>query len=122
MSDLAYPTPPSCIPADMLSLPAQGSRVCVAGLVQVRQRPGTAKGVVFITLEDETGCVNVVVWKRVFERFRRTIMTARLMRVTGRLQREGSVIHVVADTIEDISSMLDDVFSGAIESDEASPS
>ena len=122
MADPVHPLPPSCIPADMLSLPANGCRVCVAGLVQVRQRPGTAKGVVFITLEDETGCSNVIVWKRVFERFRRTIMTARLMRVTGRVQREGDVVHVIADTVEDISDMLDDVFSGAAGTDEADSS
>ncbi len=109
-----YPTPPSCIPATMLSLPEDGACICVAGLVQVRQRPGTAKGVVFITLEDETGSVNVIVWKRVFEKYRRAIMSARLMRVGGRVQREGDVLHVIADTIEDISHMLDDVLSSDV--------
>jgi single-strand DNA-binding protein len=79
----------------------------VAGLVLVRQRPGTAKGVIFVTLEDETGTCNVVVWANVFERYRRAVMAGRLLRVTGRLQREHSVVHVVAELIEDISPMLD---------------
>ena len=69
----------------------------MAGLVLVRQRPGTAKGVIFATLEDETGIANIVVWSHVFERFRRTVLAARLLMVSGRLQRQGLVIHVVAD-------------------------
>ena len=73
----------------------------------VRQRPGTAKGVIFLTLEDETGVANVVVWAKVFERFRRAVMAGRLLRVTGKLQRESGVVHVVAELIEDISPMLD---------------
>ncbi|CAN0602489.1 unnamed protein product, partial [Ectocarpus sp. 12 AP-2014] len=77
------------------------------GLVLVRQRPGSASGVIFITLEDETGVCNVVVWPKAFERFRRAIVTARLMRITGRLQREGIVIHLIADRIEDLSPLLD---------------
>ena len=74
-----------------------GERVTVAGLVLVRQRPGTAKGVIFATLEDETGIANIIVWTHVFERFRRMVLAARLMAVTGRVQRQGLVIHVVAD-------------------------
>ncbi len=81
--------------------------VCVAGLVLVRQRPGTAKGVIFVTLEDETGTANVVVWAKVFERFRRAVISGRLLRVTGRLQRDCGVVHVVAEIIEDLSPMLD---------------
>ena len=81
--------------------------MAVAGLVLVRQRPGTAKGVVFVTLEDETGVANVVVWKKVFERFRRAVIAGRLLRVTGRLQRQGAVTHVVAEEIEDITDLLD---------------
>jgi DNA polymerase III alpha subunit len=90
-----------------MSRPPNGARVVVAGLVLVRQRPGTAKGVIFITLEDETGVVNVVVWAAIYERFRRAVIAGRLLRVTGRIQREGPVLHVVAEEIEDISEMLD---------------
>jgi DNA polymerase III alpha subunit len=79
----------------------------VAGLVLVRQRPGTAKGVIFVTLEDETGVCNVVVWAKTYERFRRAVISGRLLRVTGRLQRDAGVVHVVAEVIEDLSPMLD---------------
>jgi DNA polymerase III alpha subunit len=103
----AWPRPPAAVPAAHLSEPPNGARVTVAGLVLVRQRPGTAKGVIFVTLEDETGTVNVVVWAKVYERFRRAVIAGRLLRVTGRIQREGPVLHVVADEIEDISAMLD---------------
>ena len=64
----------------------------------MRQRPGTAKGVVFMTLEDETGIANIIVWPKVFEKNRRTVMTARFLAVRGRLQRAGLVIHVVAES------------------------
>ena len=84
-----------------------GAWLSVAGIVLVRQRPGSAKGVVFITLEDETGIANIVVWPKTLERFRRTVMTARMMRVTGRLQRQGIVAHLVAERIEDCSHLLD---------------
>ncbi len=73
----------------------------------VRQRPGTAKGVVFITLEDETGICNVVVWAKVFETYRRAVIAGRLLRVTGKLQREGGVMHLVAGHVEDLSPLLD---------------
>ena len=102
-----WPRPPSAVPARLLDRPPNGARVTVAGLVLVRQRPGTAKGVIFVTLEDETGTVNVVVWAKIYERFRRAVIAGRLLRVTGRVQREGAVLHVVAEEIEDISSMLD---------------
>lgn len=104
-----WPRPPSAIPHARLNEPPTGARVTVAGLVLVRQRPGTARGVIFITLEDETGVANVVVWAKVFERFRRAVIGARLLRVTGRLQREAEAVHVVAEGIEDISAMLDDL-------------
>jgi DNA polymerase III alpha subunit len=81
--------------------------VTVAGLVLVRQRPGTAKGVIFVTLEDETGVCNVVVWAKTYERFRRAVISGRLLRITGRLQRDAGVVHVVAELIEDLSPMLD---------------
>ena len=60
-----YPKPPSACPADHLPYAATADRICVAGLVILRQRPGTAKGVIFITLEDETGTINIVVWRKV---------------------------------------------------------
>ncbi len=84
----------------------QDSMVTVAGLVLVRQRPGTSKGVVFMTLEDETGIANIIVWPKVFEQNRRTVMTARFLAVRGRLQRVGLVIHVVAESFTDLSSLL----------------
>lgn len=102
-----WPRPPAALPAARLHEPPGGARVCVAGLVLLRQRPGTAKGVIFVTLEDETGTANIVVWASVYERFRRAVISGRLLRVTGRLQREAGVVHVVADLIEDLSPMLD---------------
>lgn len=102
-----WPRPPRAIPAGRLAEPSAGARVCVAGLVLVRQRPGTAKGVIFLTLEDETGVANVVVWKNIYETYRRAVISGRLLRVTGRLQRDCNVVHVVAEVIEDISHMLD---------------
>ena len=86
-----------------------GARVAVAGLVICRQRPGTAKGVIFLTLEDETGVANIVVWAKVFERFRRAVIAGRCLKVTGRLQRDGDVVHLVAECVEDISALLDEI-------------
>ncbi|OYU16823.1 MAG: hypothetical protein CFE34_18980, partial [Rhodobacteraceae bacterium PARR1] len=102
-----WPRPPSALVAARLDEPPGGAQVCVAGLVLVRQRPGTAKGVIFVTLEDETGTCNVVVWAKVYERFRRAVIAGRMLRVTGRVQRDCGVVHVVAERIEDISHMLD---------------
>jgi error-prone DNA polymerase len=85
---------------------SQDSFVTVAGLVLVRQRPGTSKGVVFMTLEDETDIANIIVWPKVFENNRRTVMTARFLAVRGRLQRAGLVIHVVAESFVDLSAEL----------------
>jgi DNA-directed RNA polymerase len=93
--------------ASRLAEPPQGARVAVAGLVILRQRPGTAKGVIFLTLEDETGVVNVIVWRKIYERFRRAVISGRLLRVTGRMQRDHGVTHVLAEEIEDISPLLD---------------
>jgi error-prone DNA polymerase len=84
----------------------QDSMVTVAGLVLIRQRPGTAKGVVFLTIEDETGPANIIVWPQAFEENRRTVMTARFLAVRGRLQRVGLVIHVVAQSFVDLSAHL----------------
>ena len=93
-------------PAERLVTMRNGARVTVAGLALIRQRPGTASGVIFITLEDETGVANLVVWPKTFERYRRQVMTARLLRVTGELQREGIVIHVIAHKIDDLTDRL----------------
>ena len=102
-----WPRPPAALPHNRLHEPPNGALVTVAGLVLVRQRPGTAKGVIFITLEDETGVSNVVVWQKIYESFRRAVIAGRLLRVTGRIQREGGVCHIVAEVVEDISPMLD---------------
>ena len=83
-----------------------GRMVTIAGLVLVRQRPGTAKGVIFMTLEDETGVANAVVWKNVFQTYRSVVMGARLVKIRGRLQSVSGVIHVVADQIEDMTPAL----------------
>ena len=85
-----------------------GKRLSIAGLVLIRQRPGSAKGVVFITIEDETGVANLVVWPDVFEKQRKIVMGARLMAVHGIVQRDpdSDVIHVVARRLEDHSHML----------------
>jgi error-prone DNA polymerase len=77
-----------------------------AGLVLVRQRPGSAKGVLFITLEDETGIANLVVWPPVFETFRRVVMGANMIATRGRIQREGEVVHLVAHRLTDLSADL----------------
>ncbi len=77
-----------------------------AGLVLVRQRPGSAKGVMFITLEDETGVANLVVWPKVFEAHRRIVLGAGMIGVQGRIQREGEVVHFVVHRIEDLSRTL----------------
>jgi error-prone DNA polymerase len=74
--------------------------------VLIRQRPGTAKGVVFLTLEDETDIANIIVWPKAFEQNRRTVMTGRFLAVRGRLQRAGLVIHVVAESFIDLSGTL----------------
>jgi error-prone DNA polymerase len=83
-----------------------GRRITVAGLVLVRQRPGTASGVIFMTIEDETGIANIVVWPRTFETFRPVVLGGRFVVVTGRIQKEGDVIHVVCERIDDRTAML----------------
>ena len=91
------------VTADQLKTIRDGKRLSIAGLVLIRQRPGSAKGVVFITLEDETGIANLVVWPDVFEKQRKIVMGARLMAVHGIVQRDpdSDVIHVVARRLED---------------------
>jgi error-prone DNA polymerase len=82
-----------------------GRRVAVAGLVLVRQHPGSAKSI-FMTIEDETGIANAIVWPKVFEEFRGIVMGARLVVVHGRLQSESGVIHIIAERIEDRTPLL----------------
>jgi len=83
-----------------------GSRARYAGLVINRQRPGSAHGVTFVTLEDETGHANIIVWKNVAAGQRRALLGSRLMEVTGRVQREGDVLHLVAERLRDRSALL----------------
>ncbi|MGO4437261.1 error-prone DNA polymerase [Rhizobium sp. RAF56] len=83
-----------------------GSQVTVAGLVLVRQRPGSANGVIFMTLEDETGVANAIIWKKAFEQYRSIVMGARLVKIFGQLQSESGVIHVIARHIEDMTPAL----------------
>jgi error-prone DNA polymerase len=82
------------------------SRVHAAGIVTARQRPGSAAGVTFVTLEDETGYVNLIVWRRLAERQRRVLLGARLLGVWGELQRQGDVLHVIATHLEDHTALL----------------
>jgi error-prone DNA polymerase len=89
----------------LASLPS-GRRVTVAGLVLVRQRPGSANGVIFMTLEDEGAIANTIVWPQVFEQYRPIVLGARLVAVTGKLQNEQGVIHVVAERLEDLTRLL----------------
>ena len=90
----------------LLNLSA-GNRVTVAGLVLVRQRPGTAQGVIFITIEDEGAVANIIVRPPVFEAYRRVVLSARLLGARGRVEREGMVIHVLAEELIDLSVELD---------------
>jgi error-prone DNA polymerase len=83
-----------------------GARVSVAGVVLVRQRPGSAQGVVFMTIEDETGVANSVIWPKVLESERKVVMGARLVVVHGRVQRHEDIIHVVAARLDDRSDWL----------------
>jgi len=95
--------------ADELSRLRHGQRVNVAGLVITKQRPGTASGVIFVTLEDESGQVNLVLWKQVAEQYRAALLNARLLGVAGELQVEGKVIHVIARQLFDHSGLLGDL-------------
>jgi error-prone DNA polymerase len=85
---------------------SSGQRISIAGLVITKQRPGTASGVTFITLEDETGCSNLIVWKKVADDQRDVLLNARLMGVAGELQKEGRVIHVIVHRMFDHSELL----------------
>ncbi len=94
------------LPAAALRDRKQRSVVQVSGVVLIRQRPGSAKGVCFITLEDETGVINLVVWPHLKDRFRKVVMGARLMEVRGRVEYDDEVIHVIADHLHDATAQL----------------
>ena len=94
------------VPCSALADIKDGRWVNIAGLVLVRQKPGSAKGVMFITLEDETDVANLVVWPDLFEKHRRVVLGASMMAVRGRVQREGDVIHIVAQRLDDLSALL----------------
>ncbi|MCO5071480.1 MAG: error-prone DNA polymerase [Rhizobiaceae bacterium] len=102
-----------------VSLPdiKNGRYVSVAGLILVRQRPGSAKGVIFMTLEDEISVANIVVWQKMFERFRPVVLGSRFVRVDGKLQSASGVIHVVADRIVDLTPWLSDLSEHAMSID-----
>ncbi len=100
------------VPASELSRMKNGMKVRVSGLITVRQRPGTAKGVLFITIEDESGFANLVVWSKTFERYRKVILQSRLFMVEGKLQIEGEVIHVVVSSCFNMNELMSLDFEG----------
>jgi len=91
--------------ADLATI-RDGQRLEVAGIILVRQRPGSAKGVLFVTIEDETGHANLILWPSVFEAQRGLVLAARMIACRGKLQREGEVIHVIAEHLTDLSALL----------------
>ena len=94
------------VTAQELALLPNGWRTRAAGIVTCRQRPGTASGVVFVTLEDETGYINVVVWKHIVERQRRELLSSGLMAVEGEVQTESGVVHLIARRLTDHTALL----------------
>jgi error-prone DNA polymerase len=101
----------SLLSARELDAAAHGKPVRTAGIVLMRQRPGTASGVTFLTLEDETGQVNIIVWERVGEEYRRALLESRLLEVHGELQRQEGVMHVVARRLVDRSRLLGELLT-----------
>jgi error-prone DNA polymerase len=91
--------------ADLATI-RDGKRLEVAGIILVRQRPGSARGVLFVTIEDETGHANLILWPSVFEAQRRLVLSASMLACRGKLQREGEVIHVIAEHLTDLSDLL----------------
>jgi error-prone DNA polymerase len=102
--ELLRPRLPESLPHDRLT--NTKGRATITGLVITRQRPGTAAGVIFLTLEDESGTANVIVWKQVYQAFRKAVIAGRLIRVTGRIQRDGPTTHLIAESVEDVSHLL----------------
>lgn len=109
------------VKAETLTQTANNQRVRVAGLVLVRQRPGTASGVIFMTLEDETGIANIVVWPKLFEQFRREVLAGRLVAIDGPVQSESGVIHVIAEHVQDWTGMLSELSARGPEIDSSAP-
>jgi error-prone DNA polymerase len=99
-------------PTSELSKMKNGMALKVCGLITVRQRPGTAKGVLFITIEDESGFANLVVWSKTFEQYRKVILQSRLLMVEGKLQIEGEVIHVVVSACFNLNELMNPDFEG----------
>jgi len=94
------------LPCLNLGTAANGQRISLAGLVLVRQMPGSAKGVIFVTLEDETSNANLIVWPSVFEAHRGIVLGASMLGCRGKVQREGSVVHLIVDHLRDLTSDL----------------
>ena len=92
--------------ATELASARNGQLIRVAGLVTCRQRPATASGVIFVTLEDETGYMNLIVWNDLADRQRRELLGARLLAVQGEVQKQGSIVHVLARRLEDMTPLL----------------
>ncbi len=93
-------------PARQLGRLRNGRLLCVAGIVLMRQRPGTARGITFVTLEDETGTANLIIHQEIWRRYYRAARTATVLLAYGRLQRQGQVIHVLVSRLEDLSEQL----------------
>jgi len=102
--ELLRPHLPESIPHNRLGQ-MQG-RATITGLVITRQRPGSASGVIFLTLEDESGTANVIVWKKTYAAFRKAVIAGRLIRVTGQIKRDGPTTHLIAERVEDMSHLL----------------
>jgi len=100
------------VPTSEISKLKNGATVKVCGLITVRQRPGTAKGVLFITIEDESGFANLVVWSKTFEQYRKVILQSRLIMVEGKLQIAGEVIHVVVSSCFNMNELMSLDFEG----------
>jgi len=106
-------------PCRELAAAKNGSVVDIAGLVLLRQRPGTAKGTIFVTLEDETGVANLIVWPQIFEEYRPVVLGARLLAVAGEVQRQGLVVHVIARSLADRSHLLATLARGSFDTTRA---
>ncbi|ODA67460.1 Error-prone DNA polymerase [Methyloligella halotolerans] len=106
------------VPCGALKDARDGARIQTAGVVLVRQRPGSAQGVVFMTIEDETGVANAVVWPKTFEKFRREVMGSRLIVIQGRIQRHEDIVHLVSQRLEDRSDLLGLLSEGGLEAND----
>jgi error-prone DNA polymerase len=107
--------------AEQLAEISNGERVRVAGLVLVRQRPGTASGVIFMTLEDESGIANIVVWPKLFEHYRAQVLGGRLLAIDGPVQSESGVIHVIAEGVHDYTPMLSRLSAEGVQIEASGP-